>query len=69
VFRRSAVPRPIAQFTVRCPGGFVARVDFAWPEPRVALEYDEAWHGEPGQFAKDRQRLDRLTGLASGSSS
>jgi very-short-patch-repair endonuclease len=38
----------------------VARVDFAWPERRVAVEYDGAWHAEPGRFARDRQRLNRL---------
>jgi very-short-patch-repair endonuclease len=36
-------------------------VDFAWPEHRLALEYDGVWHGEPGQFARDRERLNRLT--------
>ena len=39
----------------------MARVDFAWPEHRLALEYDGAWHGEPGQFRRDRHRLNRLT--------
>jgi hypothetical protein len=58
---RSGLPTPIAQFTVRGAAGAVARVDFAWPERRVALEYDGLWHGEPGQFARDRQRLNRLT--------
>jgi very-short-patch-repair endonuclease len=41
-------------------GRFVARVDFAWPEQKVALEYDGLWHAEAGRFAKDRQRLNRL---------
>jgi very-short-patch-repair endonuclease len=41
-------------------GRFVARVDFAWPEHKLALEYDGLWHAEPGQFAKDRRRLNRL---------
>jgi very-short-patch-repair endonuclease len=41
-------------------GFFVARVDFAWPERKVALEYDGLWHAEPGQFARDRRRLNRL---------
>jgi very-short-patch-repair endonuclease len=27
----------------------------------VALEYDGLWHAEPGQFAQDRERLNRLT--------
>jgi very-short-patch-repair endonuclease len=41
-------------------GRRVARVDFAWPERKVAVEYDGLWHAEPGQFAKDRRRLNRL---------
>jgi Protein of unknown function (DUF559) len=55
------LPAPIAQYVVRAGDRFVARVDFAWPEHRLALEYDGAWHGEPGQFARDRERLNRLT--------
>ena len=61
--RRGLVPVP--QFVVRdARGGFVARVDLAFPEQRVAVEYDGAWHAEPGQFAKDRRRLNAL--LAAG---
>jgi very-short-patch-repair endonuclease len=59
---RSALPRPVAQFVVRDAVGFVARVDFAWPEAKVAVEYEGAWHGEsPQQVAADRRRLNRLT--------
>ena len=54
------LPTPVAQYVVRDARGFVARVDFAWPELRLAVEYDGAWHAEPGQFARDRQRLNRL---------
>jgi very-short-patch-repair endonuclease len=53
----SAVP----QYVVRdheC--GFVARVDLAYPEQRIAIEYDGLWHGRPGQLAKDRRRLNAL---------
>jgi hypothetical protein len=57
---RSSLPAPIAQYRVLLDGRFVARVDFAWPEKRVALEYDGLWHAEAGQFARDRQRLNRL---------
>jgi very-short-patch-repair endonuclease len=57
----SGLPSPVAQYRVIAAGRSVARVDFAWPEQRVALEYDGLWHGEPGQFAKDRRRLNRLT--------
>jgi hypothetical protein len=61
VLLAGGLPAPAAQYVVRVGGRFVARVDFAWPEHRLALEYDGTWHGEPGQFARDRERLNRLT--------
>lgn len=58
---RAGLPPPTAQFVGRrVDGRFVARVDLAWPEQRVALEYDGAWHARPGQLSKDRRRLDAL---------
>lgn len=52
---------PVPQFAVRdANGAFIARVDLAFPDRRVAIEYDGAWHAEPGQFAKDRRRLNAL---------
>lgn len=57
---RSGLPAPVAQYRVQVDGRFVARVDFGWPGYKVALEYDGLWHAEAGQFAKDRQRLNRL---------
>lgn len=59
---RSGLPRPVAQHEVRCGGRFVARVDFAWPEHRLALEYDGAWHGAPDELPRDRRRLNGLMG-------
>jgi very-short-patch-repair endonuclease len=51
----------VPQFTVRdIAGTFVARVDLAFPEHRLAIEYDGAWHGGREQFVRDRQRLNRL---------
>lgn len=51
----------VPQFTVRDGGGaFVARVDLAYPELRLAIEYDGAWHDESGQFTKDRRLWNRL---------
>ena len=61
LLHRAGLPRPIAQYRIRVDGRFVARPDFAWPEHRLALEYDGAWHGEPSQFRRDRERLNRLT--------
>jgi very-short-patch-repair endonuclease len=40
--------------------GLVGRVDFAYPDLKIAIEYDGLWHAEPGQFAMDRKRLNRL---------
>jgi very-short-patch-repair endonuclease len=61
LLHRSALPRPVAQHVVRDADGFVARVDFAWPARRLAVEYEGRWHGERQNVAKDRRRLNRLT--------
>jgi G:T-mismatch repair DNA endonuclease (very short patch repair protein) len=61
LLHRSGLPRPVAQFTVRDTAGFVGRVDFAWPDRKVVVEYEGAWHGEsPQQVDADRARLNRL---------
>jgi len=60
VMRRSGLPAPVPQFEIRADGLFLAWVDFAYPEHRLAIEYDGLWHAEPGQFARDRRRLNRL---------
>ncbi|HET9876697.1 MAG TPA: type IV toxin-antitoxin system AbiEi family antitoxin domain-containing protein [Mycobacterium sp.] len=40
------------------------RVDFAWPEHRVAVEYDgEAWHSGPEAFVYDRRRRAALQNI------
>ena len=57
---RSHLPAPVAQYRVLAQQRFIARVDFAWPDRKIALEYDGLWHAESGQFARDRQRLNRL---------
>lgn len=64
LLHRAGLPPPVAQHSVLDGRVFVARVDFAWPEQRLAPEYDGLWHAEPGQFAAGRRRLDRL--LAAG---
>jgi hypothetical protein len=57
---RSDLPTAVAQFEVIHEGRLIARVDFAWPGRKVALEYDGLWHAEKGQFARDRERLNQL---------
>jgi len=51
---------PVAQFEVRDVGGFAGRVDLAWPQHRLALEYEGTWHGAPQRVPEDRERLNRL---------
>jgi hypothetical protein len=54
-------PRPVTQHEVNDSfGRFVARVDLAWPDLRIALEYDGAYHDDPAQIALDRQRLNAI---------
>jgi hypothetical protein len=57
---RAGLPMPVAQFRVFDQAGFIARTDFAYPELKLAIEYEGAWHGRPGQLVKDRGRLNRL---------
>jgi len=57
---RSPLPVPTAQYRVRDGGRFVARVDLAWPDAKVALEYDGVWHGEVQHVGRDRRPLNRL---------
>jgi very-short-patch-repair endonuclease len=51
----------VPQYSVRNGSGDeIARVDLAFPEQRVAIEYDGVWHAERSQFVRDRRRLNRL---------
>jgi very-short-patch-repair endonuclease len=61
LLHRSTLPRPVAQHRIHVGDVFVARVDFGWPDARLAVEYDGAWHGERQQVAKDRRRLNQVT--------
>jgi hypothetical protein len=56
----AGLPPPVPQFEVKVDGEFLARVDFAWPELRVAVEYDGLWHADGGQLIRDRARLNQL---------
>ena len=56
----SGLPEPVAQFRVFDDEGFVARLDFAYPDLKIALEYDGLWHGDRRVFLDDRRRLNRL---------
>ncbi len=42
---------------------FVARLDLAFEEAKVAVEHDGGWHADPAQVEQDRDRRDRLRAL------
>lgn len=55
------LPAPVTQYIVwDRQDRFVARVDLAWPEHGVALEYDGSYHDQPAQIASDRVRMNKL---------
>lgn len=61
----AGLPTPETQVRVTDSWGqFVARLDMGWPQWRVAVEYDGAWHWEMrGQRSYDIMRHEQLTGL------
>jgi len=51
------LPPPVLQYKVVDLNGETWRFDFAWPEYRVAAEYDGVdWHSGPQAFLRDRKR-------------
>lgn len=58
----AGLPRPAPQHPVRLPNGAIYHPDLAWPEYRVAVEYDGHWHGTAEQLHRDRRRLNQLVG-------
>lgn len=56
----SGLPASVAQHRIFDTEGFVAKVDLAFPDWKIAIEYDGLWHGERRAFLDDRRRLNRL---------
>ncbi|MEU7618606.1 DUF559 domain-containing protein [Micromonospora rifamycinica] len=56
----AGLPRPVVQHPARLPSGLLLHPDLAWPEFRVAVEYDGHWHTDPDQLHRDRRRLNQL---------
>lgn len=51
------LPEPLLQYEIVDRDGRLWRVDFAWPDRRVAVEYDGFdWHSSPEALRKDRQK-------------
>ena len=62
--RRHAMPAPVFQFVIRVDGRFVARVDAAYPELRIAIEFDSYAH-HTGKLAliRDNDRRNQLSSI------
>ncbi|GIJ47531.1 hypothetical protein Val02_44170 [Virgisporangium aliadipatigenens] len=57
----AGLPEPVVQHDVRdAAGRFVARLDLAYPERHVGLEYDGDHHRGRDTFRRDAVRLNRL---------
>ncbi|MFC0098231.1 hypothetical protein ACFFKH_11900 [Micromonospora marina] len=56
----AGLPRPVAQHPVRVSTGLILHPDLAWPEFRVAVEYDGLWHSDADRMHLDRPRLNQL---------
>ncbi|MFI7578459.1 hypothetical protein [Micromonospora sp. NPDC049497] len=56
----AGLPRPVTQHPVCLPSGLVVHPDLAWPEHRVAVEYDGQWHADADRLHVDRARLNGL---------
>ncbi|HEU4423798.1 MAG TPA: DUF559 domain-containing protein [Pilimelia sp.] len=56
----AGLPRAVAQHAVPLPSGITVHPDLAWPEFKVAVEYDGQWHADADQLHRDRRRLNQL---------
>lgn len=54
------VPRPVCNLDVVVDGQWLARVDLAWPDWRIAVEYDGIVHLEDQARRKDARRRNLL---------
>ncbi len=61
VFIDWGLPTPELQYEIVDRHGQLWRVDFAWPDYRVAAEYDSMdWHANPVAVKHDRMKSARL---------
>lgn len=56
----AGLPHPVPQYEVVRGGIFLGRVDLAWPEARLVVEYEGEYHFDGLQIRKDDRRYERL---------
>jgi len=61
--RRRGLPEPVAQHPIYDRDGFIARVDFAYLDVRVAIELDGRRYHDDTVFEYDRDKRDRLVAI------
>jgi very-short-patch-repair endonuclease len=57
---RAGLPAPVPQLVVMANGQFLGRVDLAWPEARLVVEYEGAHHFDDVHIRRDDRRYERL---------
>jgi hypothetical protein len=51
------VPTPVKQLELTCADGREVRMDLAWPQFKVGLDWDsKRWHGSPAQKRRTKER-------------
>jgi hypothetical protein len=61
IFRHVDLPLPLAEHSIYDALGFIARVDFAYPKLRIAIELDSKRHHlHATAFEEDRRKRNRL---------
>ncbi|BBZ79866.1 hypothetical protein MANY_52030 [Mycolicibacterium anyangense] len=64
VMIEGGLPTPVLQYELVDARGRLRRLDFAWPQHRVAAEYDSAeWHLGSEALRRDREKLAALQDL------
>jgi hypothetical protein len=56
----AGLPHPVPQFEVYQGGVFLGQVDLAWPEAKLIVEYEGAYHFDELQIPRDDRRYERL---------
>jgi len=60
-FRKHGLPDPLPQYVIRHNGRFIARVDAALPEFKIAFEYESyLWHTGKTALVRDTRRRNKL---------
>jgi hypothetical protein len=57
---RAGLPRPVPQHVIVENGEFLGQVDLAWPEAKLVVEYEGAYHFDGLQIVRDDRRYARL---------